>query len=50
MYLFDLTRDLYLLDAIALPKSDADPAQGMAAREDRVYAASERVLWILNAR
>lgn len=48
--LFDLARDLYLLDAVPLEGADADPAAGIAARADRVYVAGERVLWILRAR
>jgi len=48
--IFDLARDLYLLDAASLPGSEVDPASGIAARGDRVYVASERVLWILRAR
>jgi len=50
VHLFDLARDLYLLDAVALEGADVDPASGIAARGERVYVASERVLWILRAR
>jgi hypothetical protein len=48
--LFDLERDLELLDAIVLDGSDVDPVSGIAARGDRVFVASERALWILRAR
>jgi len=48
--LFDLTRDLYLLDSVPLEGADVDPAAGIAARSDRAYVASERALWILRAR
>lgn len=48
--LFDLSRDLYLLDSVSLEGADSGLAVGIAARADHVYVASERRLWILRAR
>ncbi|MFN0007097.1 MAG: hypothetical protein ACKVXR_04245 [Planctomycetota bacterium] len=48
--MFDLSRDLYLLDAVSLEGAGAGLAVGIAAVSDRVLVASERQLWILRAR
>jgi hypothetical protein len=44
--LFDLTRDLYLLDAVPLEGE----AAGIASSSDRIFVAGERALWIFRAR
>ncbi len=46
-YLFDVERDVRLLDAVALPGRDQAADGDVAVRGDGVYVAGERSLWIL---
>lgn len=48
--LFDVDAELRLIAAVDLPGRADDPLGEIEAREDRVYVAGERNLWILNAR
>jgi hypothetical protein len=48
-YLFDVGRDLYLLDAVRLPGREDSPEGEVAARGERIYVAGERTLWVLRA-
>ncbi len=50
VYLFDLSRELYLLDTERLPGREESPEGAIAARGDRVFVAGEQSLWILRAR
>ncbi len=49
-YLFDLERDVGLLDLAPLPGREEGPEGAIAARGDRIYIAGERRLWILKVR
>jgi hypothetical protein len=50
LFLFDVDQELRLIAAVDLPGRADDPLGALAAREDRLYVAGERTLWILNAR
>jgi len=48
--LLDVDAELRLIAVVDLPGRADDPLGAIGAREDRVYVAGERNLWILNAR